>query len=135
MNCADERQVHRSGTLLPPESEQGISVLKSVHVAVFSISSVIQYHPGLGGESRDTPSHLRPQLSHDQDPTEDYFGVSAAAGRAQMGVTTLGELVIVPTADSRKVGGWTRGPSPCWRFLKSLMFCKNKYTRLSMCKT
>ena len=122
MNCADKRQVHRSGTLLPPESEQGISVLKSVHVAVLSVSSVIQYRPGLRGDSRDTPSHLRPRLSPDQDPTEDYFGISAAAGRAQMGVTTLGEFVIVKTADTRKVGGRTRGPSPCWRFLKSQMF-------------
>ena len=68
MNCADKRQVHRSGTLLPPESEQGISVLKRVHAAVFGISSVLQHRPGLRGESRGPPSHLQAQLSHCRTP-------------------------------------------------------------------
>lgn len=137
MNCADKRQVHRSGTLLPPESERGISVLQSVHAAVFSISSVIQCRPGLRGESRDTPSHLRPQLSHDQDPTEDYFGVSAAAGRTQMGVTTLGELAIVQ--DSRHPQGTRadQGLQPLLVFsqIANVPVRIKAHLQLRMCKT
>ena len=120
-----------------PQKENGAFLSYRVCMLPY-LASLLSFSVVLAsGESRDTPSHLRPQLSHDQDPTEDYFGVSAAAGRTQMGVTTLGELAIVQ--DSRHPQGTRadQGLQPLLVFsqIANVPVRIKAHLQLRMCKT